>query len=151
MTTLRHAVQDYIEMRRGLGFKLRETERGLINFVTFLEDNDTPYITTELALAWAQHPSHAQPSSWAKRLGYVRGFARHRSAADPRTQIPPDGLLPFRPKRARPYLCSKEDIKRLLAATLEMPCRYAHCKLRPWTSAVLNANELRSESQRTMT
>jgi integrase/recombinase XerD len=133
MTTLRHAVQDYIEMRRGLGFKLRETERGLINFVTFLEDNDTPYITTELALAWAQHPSHAQPSSWAKRLGYVRGFARHRSAADPRTQIPPDGLLPFRPKRARPYLYSKEDIKRLLAATLEMPCRYAHCKLRPWT------------------
>ena len=129
MTTLRHAVQDYIEMRRGLGFKLRETERGLINFVTFLEDNDTPYITTELALAWAQHPSHAQPSSWAKRLGYVRGFARHRSAADPRTQIPPDGLLPFRPKRARPYLYSKEDIKRLLAATLEMPCRYAHCKL----------------------
>jgi integrase/recombinase XerD len=133
MTTLRHAVQDYIEMRRGLGFKLRETERGLIDFVTFLEDNDTPYITTELALAWAQHPSHAQPSSWAKRLGYVRGFARHRSAADPRTQIPPDGLLPFRPKRARPYLYSKEDIKRLLAATLEMPCRYAHCKLRPWT------------------
>ena len=48
-------------------------------------------------------------------------------------KIPPDGLLPFRPKRARPYLYSKEDIKRLLAATLEMPCRYAHCKLRPWT------------------
>ena len=133
MSTLRHAVQDYIEMRRGLGFKLRETERGLIDFVTFLEDNDTPYITTELALAWAQRPSHAQPSSWASRLGYVRGFARHRSAADPRTQIPPDGLLPFRPKRARPYLYSKEDIERLLAATLEMPCRYAHCKLRPWT------------------
>jgi integrase/recombinase XerD len=133
MSTLQHAVQDYIEMRRGLGFKLRETERGLIDFVTFLEDNDTPYITTELALAWAQRPSHAQPSSWAKRLGYVRGFARHRSAADPRTQIPPDGLLPFRPKRARPYLYSKEDIERLLAATIEMPCRYAHCKLRPWT------------------
>ena len=36
MSTLRHAVQDYIEMRRGLGFKLRETERGLIDFVTFL-------------------------------------------------------------------------------------------------------------------
>ena len=56
MSTLRQAVQDYIEMRRGLGFKLRETERGLIDFVTFLEANDTPYITTDLALAWAQRP-----------------------------------------------------------------------------------------------
>ena len=42
MSTLRQAVQDYIEMRRGLGFKLRETERGLIDFVAFLEANNTP-------------------------------------------------------------------------------------------------------------
>ena len=133
MSTLRQAVQDYLEMRRGLGFKLRETGRGLIDFVTFLEANDTPYITTELALSWAQRPSQAQPSHWARRLGYVRVFARHRAAADPRTQIPPDGLLPFRPKRARPYLYSNEDIPRLLSAALEMPCRYTLCKLRPWT------------------
>ena len=133
MSTLRQAVQDYLEMRRGLGFKLRETGRGLIDFVTFLEANDTPYITTELALSWAQRPSQAQPSHWARRLGYVRVFARHRAAADPRTQIPPDGLLPFRPKRARPYLYSNEDIQRLLSAALEMPCRYTLCKLRPWT------------------
>ena len=133
MSTLRQAVQDYLEMRRGLGFKLRETGRGLIDFVTFLEANDTPYITTELALSWAQRPSQAQPSHWARRLGYVRVFARHRAAADPRTQSPPDGLLPFRPKRARPYLYSNEDIQRLLSAALEMPCRYTLCKLRPWT------------------
>src|SRR5208282_5004087 len=42
-------------------------------------------------------------------------------------------ILAFRPKRARPYLYSKEDIQRLLSAALEMPCRYARCKLRPWT------------------
>ena len=133
MSTLRQAVQDYIEMRRGLGFKLHEAGRGLIDFAAFLEHNDAPYITTELALAWAQQPSHAQPSHWAKRLGYVRGFARHRAAADPRTQVPPGGLLPFRPKRARPYLYSKEEVQRLLSAALEMPCRYTHCMLRPWT------------------
>ncbi|MGB5102142.1 MAG: tyrosine-type recombinase/integrase, partial [Steroidobacteraceae bacterium] len=133
MSMLRQAIQEYIEMRRGLGFKLRETERGLIDFAAFLEANDTPHITTELALAWAQRPSRAQPSHWARRLGYVRVFARHRAAADPRTQIPPDGLLPFRPKRARPYLYSKEDIQRLLSAAFEMPCRYTRCKLRPWT------------------
>ncbi|PDT43647.1 integrase [Sinorhizobium fredii] len=133
MNALRQAAHDYIEMRRGLGFKLRETGRGLIDFVSFLEVNDAPYITTELALAWAQRPSHAQPSHWAKRLGYIRGFARHRVATDPRTQIPPDGLLPFRPKRARPYLYSQDDIRRLLSAALEMQCRYTCCKLRPLT------------------
>ncbi|WP_292597343.1 tyrosine-type recombinase/integrase [Mesorhizobium sp.] len=42
-------------------------------------------------------------------------------------------MLPFRPKRARPYLYSKEDIQRLLSAALEIPCRYSRCKLRPWT------------------
>jgi integrase/recombinase XerD len=133
MNTLRQAVQDYIEMRRGLGFKLQEAGRGLIDFAAFLEQNDAPYVTTELALAWAQRPLHAQPSHWASRLGYVRGFARHRAAADPRTQIPPDGLLPFRPKRARPYLYSKEETQRLLSAALGMPCRYTRGKLRPWT------------------
>jgi integrase/recombinase XerD len=133
MTTLRLAVQDYIEMRRGLGFKLQEAGRGLIDFAGFLEQNGSPYITTELALAWAQKPLHAQPSHWAQRLGYVRGFARHRAAVDPRTQIPPDGLLPFRPKRARPYLYSKEEIQRLLSAALDMPCRFTRCQLRPWT------------------
>jgi hypothetical protein len=49
MSALRQAVQGYIEMRRGLGFKLRDTERGLIDFAAFLEANDTPHITTELA------------------------------------------------------------------------------------------------------
>ena len=133
MTTLRQAVLGYIEMRRGLGFKLQEAGRGLIDFVGFLEQQNAPYITTELALAWAQRPSQAQPSHWARRLGYVRCFARHRVATDPRTQIPPDGLLPFRPKRARPYLYSKEEIQQLLSAALAMPCRYTRCQLRPWT------------------
>ncbi|MCK9553606.1 tyrosine-type recombinase/integrase [Aquamicrobium sp.] len=133
MTTLRQAVQGYIEMRRGLGFKLQEAGRGLTDFVGFMEQQDASYITTELALAWAQRPSHALPSYWATRLGYVRCFARHHAAADPRTQIPPDGLLPFRPKRARPYLYSKEEVQRLLSAALDMPCRYTRCQLRPWT------------------
>ena len=69
---------------------------------------------------------------WASRLSYVRGFARHRSATDPRTQIPPQGLLPFQPKRARPYLYSDDEIRRLLRAALEMPCRYERGKLLPW-------------------
>ncbi|MGB9485732.1 MAG: tyrosine-type recombinase/integrase [Terriglobia bacterium] len=132
MTTLREAVREYLTLRRSLGFKLHETGKLLPAFVRFLEEHRTTYITTRLALAWAQQPSTVQPAEWAHRLSVVRTFARHRSATDPRTQIPPPGLLPFQPKRARPYLYSEEEIRRLLHAALKLPYRCERGKLRPW-------------------
>jgi integrase len=133
MNTLREEVRDYLEMRRGLGFKLRETGKLLLVFVKFLEEHRSSFITTQLALAWAQLPSTVQPAEWAHRLSVVRTFARYRSATDPRTQIPPPGLLPFQPKRARPYLYSEEEIRSLLRAALRMPYRFQCGKLLPWT------------------
>jgi integrase/recombinase XerD len=132
MNTLREAVREYLDMRRGLGFKLQDAGKALINFVTFLEQHNARYITQPLVLAWAQQPSNAQPSYWAQRLSFARGFARYRSATDPRTQIPPQGLLPFQPRRARPYLYSDDDIRNLLRAALRMGYRYERGKLRPW-------------------
>ena len=132
MTTLRQAAQEYLSMRRHLGFKLHDAGKGLLDFVTFMAQHRAPSITQALALAWAQQPSNAQPAYWARRLGFVRGFAQHRSATDPRTQIPAEGLLPFQPQRARPYLYSDAEIRDLLRAALTMPCRYARGQLRPW-------------------
>jgi integrase/recombinase XerD len=102
MTTLRVAVQQYLSLRRGLEFKLQDAGKMLHKFVIFMEQHHASVITTRLALDWAQLPSAAQPAEWARRLSIVRVFARHRGATDPRTEIPPDGLLPYRPKRARP-------------------------------------------------
>src|SRR5207237_9511837 len=79
-----------------------------------------PYVTTELAMEWAMLPTHHQPSDWAQRLSSVRVFTRHWHATDPRTEIPPTGLLPFRPQRARPYLYSELEIQNLLAAALKL-------------------------------
>lgn len=131
MNTLRQAVQEYLDMRRSLGFKLKEAGKGLLDFVAFMERHRASYITQALALAWAQQPANAQPAHWAQRLSFVRGFARHRSATDPRTQIPLPGLLPFQPKRARPYLYSDDEIRHLLDAALQMTCRYERGQLRP--------------------
>jgi integrase/recombinase XerD len=100
--------------------------------VTFLEQRKASSITQKLALEWAQQPPNARPAYWAARLSFVRGFARYRSATDPRTQIPPMALLPFKPKRARPYLYSDEEIRSLLRAALRMPYRFERWKLRPW-------------------
>jgi integrase/recombinase XerD len=135
MNTIRQAVREYLAMRRSLGFKLEEAGKGLLDFAAFMHRHRARYITQALALAWAQQPLNVQPAHWAQRLSFVRGFARYRSATDPRTQIPAAGLLAFRPRRARPYLYSDKEIEQLLRATLNMPLSPRHakrCALLPW-------------------
>ena len=129
MTTLRSAVQQYLAVRRSLGFQLSDAGRLLLKFVTFMEQHRASVVTTPLALAWAQQSQTVQPAEWARRLSIVRIFARYRHATDPRTEIPPDGLLPYRPKRARPYLYSDDEIRRLLRAARTLPTRGG---FRPW-------------------
>ena len=116
MKSLKQAAQDYIRMRRDLGFKMRHEERRLRRFVSFMELQKASYITTKLALQWAREPADAQRATWAERLMCVRVFARYCSGADPRTEVPPVGILPFRPQRATPYLYSEEEIRRLMEA-----------------------------------
>ena len=53
-------------------------------------------------------------------------------AMDPRTEVPSPGLLPFRPRRATPYLYSDDEIRNLLRAALHMPHRYRQTALLPW-------------------
>lgn len=130
MTTLPTALQEYLALRRSLGFGLREAGRTLPDFVTFLDRHGATVITAQLALAWARQSATAQPATWARRLSFVRGFARYRCAADSRTEIPPATLLPHRARRARPYLYSADEIRRLLQATLKW---VGWAKLRPWT------------------
>lgn len=130
MKSLRKATEDYIALRRSLGFKLRDMATGLGDFASFMEQKSNPHITTALALEWATQPRDHQPSDWARRLGFVRVFARHWSATDPRTEIPPEGLLPFRPQRAHPYLYMDEEIQKLLAAAKKLAPVGG---LRPWT------------------
>jgi integrase/recombinase XerD len=132
MTSLRHAVHEYLRLRRHLGFKLDAAGKGLLDFVQFMERRQASVITPALALTWAQQPSNVQPAHWARRLSFVRAFAQYRRATDPRTEVPAPDLLPFQPKRARPYLYSGADIRRLLHAARTMPCRYRRGRLRPW-------------------
>ena len=104
MSTLSTAVQDYLSLRRRLGFKLREEGTLLPDFVAFLERQGASHITTELALQWALQPADTLPSHWATRLRMVRLFATHWSATDPRTEVPPPGLLPYRYHRKPPHI-----------------------------------------------
>src|SRR3990172_4192767 len=59
MSLLRAALDEYLAVRRALGYQLRLTGRLLRRFVEFAEHAHADYITTELALTWATQPPHA--------------------------------------------------------------------------------------------
>jgi hypothetical protein len=58
LNTLRQATEDYLELRRGLGFKLVNYEAWLREFVSFLEKNNASHITTALAVQFALRDPH---------------------------------------------------------------------------------------------
>jgi integrase len=121
MSKLHDALQEYLQLRRNLGCKLRCPGTTLRNFVSFAERANASYITTDLALRWVQQPRHVQPATRASRLGMVRRFAIWLSASDPRTEIPPAGLLPHRYERKRPYIYSDAEIVKLVRAAKQIP------------------------------
>ena len=87
MKSILLAIDDYLQLRRGLGFKLREEGRVLQDFAAFLQQRQATYITTRLAIQWATRPRNACSAHWMRRLTMVRQFALYWSAHDPRTQV----------------------------------------------------------------
>jgi len=115
MKALRQSVRDYLQLRRGLGFKLNVAEARLGQFLEFLKAKKSSRITTKLALEFAtQNPQWSLPTQ-ASRLVAVRGFARYHRIHDPATEVPPRGLLSSAYRPAAPYLYSPTEIQRLLA------------------------------------
>ena len=121
MSELQTALKDYLAIRRQLGFKLCDEESLLTKFIMFIEQQDASFITRDLALSWAMQPKNVLPAWWAKRLSMVRGFAQYLSAGDTRTEIPPQGLLPYRYRRRLPYIYRDEEIRQLIEAAQQLP------------------------------
>jgi integrase/recombinase XerD len=134
MSNLPTALKDYLNLRRQLGFKLRDEASLLPQFILFVEQQGVSYITRDLALRWAMQPKDTLPAWWAARLRMVRCFAQYLSTENPRTEIPPAGLLPHHYHRRAPYIYSDEEIKRLILAATQLSSTRG---LRPYTYATL--------------
>jgi integrase/recombinase XerD len=116
MIPLGQALEDYLRIRRRLGFELKSDQRLLENFVAFLERAGAERITTELALMWARLPVDARPHRWRQRLGIVRGFAGYLATIEPDSEIPSKDLLPAHRPRVAPYIYSPAEIGALIEA-----------------------------------
>jgi integrase len=128
MTGPRTALEDYLALRRSLGFKLERPGQLLADFTGYLETAGARTVTTELALAWATAPADADPAWWRARLAAIRPFARYLATLIPGTEVPPAGLLPGPvSRRAVPYLYSPAQITALTGAAgvIRSPLRAA--------------------------
>lgn len=117
MKNLSQALDDYLNLRSGLGFKMKDARRDLPKFVSFLKRHRALSISTRLAVQWAVEPRTAKHGYWAQRLSMARGFAKYLSGIDPRTEIPPTGLLPYGNRRRKPHIYKSDEIRQLLQAT----------------------------------
>jgi integrase/recombinase XerD len=132
MSGLRRAAEEYLAIRRAVGYKLKQEGRLLADFVGFMEQRELQtqqdcHITVDAALAWATLPAGVDVSWWAKRLSVVRCFAKYLRSVDIDTQVPPTDLLARSSARPTPFLLSPADIAALMSAAgrLATPLRAA--------------------------
>lgn len=134
MSGLRDAAENYLTMRRALGFKLVGEGRLLLRLVDYCETRGADHLTTELALAWATEPRARSGDYYrSRKLGVARIFARHLKVLDSATEVPPEDLLPQRVTKIVPYLYSATEVIALMNAANELtpPLRAA-----TWTTII---------------
>ena len=93
MMSLANRLEHYLTVRRRFRSGLSTGERELRQFAAFADAEDAAWITVELFLRWKQRFGSAGNATWSLRLGLVRGFAKWLHGIDPRTEIPPAGLI----------------------------------------------------------
>lgn len=120
---LHQAAEEYLTVRRALGFKLATHGRLLSDLIDHVQRAGASTVTTQLAMQWALRSSGSEMR--VKRLSVARGFARYLQTLDHACEVPPAGLLPEPRPRSKPYLYSDAEIASLLVATgtLRSPLR----------------------------
>jgi integrase/recombinase XerD len=121
MSSLSKELNRYLTIRRSLGYDLGTTERNLRKFIAFAQQENVEYISTALFLRWQEAFGSANKQTWACRLGMVRVFAQWLHCVDPKHEVPPQSLIPSRIRRARPYIYSEDEIRRIVSAAAELP------------------------------
>lgn len=115
MSALSQHLEQYLRLRRLLGHKLADAARLLPRFVAYLDARGAEFVTVEVAVAWALAPDTPTGTTvWGRRMIAVRGFARYLSGIDPRTEIPPAGLIPLRRRWRPPFIYSETEIAALI-------------------------------------
>ncbi len=115
MTTFMHRLEHYVAYRRRYGIDGTAIEVILRPFAAFADAEGAEWITVELFLQWKARFGTAGTVTWRHRLSMVRGFTAWLKVSDPRTEVPPLGLIRKGGKRPPPYIYSDDEIVQIIA------------------------------------
>ncbi|MGH1467162.1 MAG: tyrosine-type recombinase/integrase [Cognatishimia sp.] len=124
MKTLTQRLDEYLALRRSMGFDLSFDERVLRKFTTFGDENGFLYISTPLFLDWKANYGSADNNTWSHRLGMVRRFAFWLSEYDDQTEVPSSQLVTGRCRRRAPYIYAPIQIAEIVAEAGRLPSPY---------------------------
>ncbi len=122
MTALADRLDQYVTERRRYGGNWASQARQVRPFVTFADSEGVEWITTGLFLRWKERFGSAGQNAWAGRLSAVRVFATWLQGIDPRTEVPPKGLIPRQGCRPKPHIYSDREIRQIVAEAARLEC-----------------------------
>ena len=111
---LTRAVENYLAVRRAVGFALKDEGAYLKSFAAFSEARKQRYVSPKIAIEWAGLAQSRQQR--ARKLGMVIRFARYLRAEDERHEVPPAVFGPEKSPRPTPYILTAKQIQQLVAA-----------------------------------
>jgi integrase/recombinase XerD len=124
MTPLTVHLKHYLAIRRSLGYDLSSAERVLRHFTEFADRERADHVTVDLFLRWQQQFGSAGSNTWSRRFSIVRVFATWLQGLDPRTEVPPPGLISSKQRRTRPYIYTDDQIAEIVTEAARLPSSY---------------------------
>jgi integrase/recombinase XerD len=112
------AIERYLELRRALGHKLRETESMLHSFGQHAQLRGETHVTHASGLAWAAQATTVRQR--VRRLAALIDLAKFLYAEDSRHEIPARPLVCPNPPRPLPHILSTEQIRQLAQAASQL-------------------------------
>lgn len=113
---LSQAVGAYVAYKQSLGMRFATEARTLKSFYRSLDDADMNQVEPNLVEAFLAGKGPIT-RFWHRKLNALRGFYRFALARGYATRSPLPTSVSEQPQTFAPYIYSREDIKRLLAAT----------------------------------
>ena len=105
-SALRQRAEEYLKMRRSLGYKLLRQGPVLLDFIGYLEHTGASTVTTEAAVAWATQPAGAAPIWWKRRVRWCEACPPPQDTR-PRPPGPGSGPAAFSSGVGHPVICSR--------------------------------------------
>lgn len=108
--------QDFVNLKRSLGFKYETEAGGLKRIDTFLIKNgvDTKVISREVCDLWCKKRPYESPANQSSRISTMRVFCRYLNDLGINAYVPPSGITKH-PAKYDAHIYTDDELRRFFA------------------------------------